>query len=334
MKNKNFTLRSVKPEKQILGKTKIFDKNIIILTGVLVVMFFVLPYKSLSTEILIFAIGAMGFNLLMGYTGMLSFAQCSIFGGGAYFAGYLMIKFNIPPLLGLLGGAVFGAGLALVIGFLAIRKRGTYLALLTLALAQVVFHIAFQMKSITGGDDGLLGVPRRNIVLFPGIELNIQSHFSFFIFALTVFMICFVFIKRVVNSPLGHVLISIKENQDRTEAVGYNAKYYKLWAFCIAGFITGLAGALYALYMRMVPITTLELRTSDEFVLISLVGGLGSLYGPITGAFIVKVATEIFSQFMQRWMLLIGLLFIGTVLYMKRGIWGIIYEIREKRGAK
>jgi len=317
-----------------LGKKKpLADREIWILAGLLLFLPFVMPYQSLPAEILIYALGAVSFNILMGFTGLLSFGQGALFGAGAYMTGLIMVNLGWHPLLALLCACLIGGATAFVVGYFSIRQVGIYFVMLTLAFNQLAFFIVYQWKGLTGGDDGLLEVPRPDLTLFPGVEIPIQTNFQFFLFVWVVFILAFIVIRRIINSPFGRILVAVKENPDRATAVGYNIKHYKLAAFVISGFFTGLAGGLYALFMKMVPITAVELFTSTDFIIMSLLGGLGSLYGPIVGAIIVKIASEILSEIWARWLFVLGLTFIVFVLFMRGGVWGLLTAIREKRKA-
>ena len=317
-----------------LGKKKpLVDREILVLAVLLIFLPFVLPYKSLTAEILIYALGAVSFNILLGYTGMLSFGQGALFGAGAYMTGLMLIHLGLHPLLALLCACLIGAATAFVIGFFAIRQVGIYFVMLTLAFNQLVFFIAYQLKGVTGGDDGLLDVPRPDFSILPGIEIPIQTNLQFFLFVWVIFILSIIVIRRILNSSFGRVLVAIKENPERATAVGYNIQHYKLTAFVVSGFFTGLAGGLYALFMRMVPITAVELFTSTDFIIMSLLGGLGSLYGPIVGAIIVKIASEIMSGIWARWLLVLGVTFIVCILFMRRGVWGLVTTVVEKRRA-
>lgn len=314
-------------------KQPLVDREIWILAGLVFLLFFVLPYKTLASEILIYALGAVSFNILLGFTGMLSFGQGALFGTGAYMAGLLLIHLGLHPLLALLCSCLMGALTALIIGLFSIRQVGIYFVMLTLAFNQLVFFIVYQWKNLTGGDDGLLGVPRPDLSLFPGVAIPIQTNLQFFVFVWIIFILAIIAIRRVLNSPFGRILMAVKENPERATAVGYNIRHYKLAAFVISGFFTGLAGGLYALFMKMVPITAVELFTSTDFIVMSLLGGLGSLYGPIIGAVIVKIASEFLSEIWARWTLILGLAFILCVLFMRGGVWGLLTATLQKRKA-
>ena len=315
-----------------LGKKQpLVDREIIVLALILLCLPFILPYKSLSPEILIYALGAVSFNILLGFTGMLSFGQGALFGAGAYMTGLTLIHIHLHPLLALLCACIIGAAIAFVIGYFSIRQVGIYFVMLTLAFNQLVFFIVYQWKGLTGGDDGLLNVPRPDFSILPGVQVPIQTNLQFFLLVWVIFILSIIFIRRILNSSFGRVLVAIKENPDRASAVGYNIQHYKLAAFVISGFFTGLAGGLYALFMRMVPITAVELFTSTDFIIMSLLGGLGSLYGPIAGAVIIKITSEIVSEIWARWLLVMGVTFIVCILFMRNGVWGLVTTVLEKR---
>ena len=311
----------------------LIDREILVLAAVLLLLPFILPYKSLTSEILIYALGAVAFNILLGYTGMLSFGQGALFGAGAYMTGLMLIHLQVHPLAALLCACLIGAATASIIGFFSIRQVGIYFVMLTLAFNQLVFFIVYQWRGLTGGDDGLLDVPRPDFSIFSGVELPIRTNLQFFIFVWVIFMLSIVIIRRVLNSSFGRVLVAIKENPERAAAIGYNIQHYKLAAFVVSGFFTGLAGGLYALFMRMVPITAAELSTSTDFIIMSLLGGLGSLYGPIAGAVIIKIASEIVSEIWARWLFIMGVTFIVCILFMPGGVWGLVSSFKEKRKA-
>ena len=311
-------------------KTGLVDRHILIVSGLSLLLYFILPFRTLPTEILVFALGAVSFNILLGYTGLLSFGQGAFFGSGAYAAGLLLIHFHWHPLLILLLSAFLAASIAAVIGFLSIRQVGIYFVMLTLAFNQLVYFIVYQWKSLTGGDDGLLNIARPDLSVLPGLTVPLQTNFQFFIFVWAIFIVVLVVIRRITDSPFGRILVAIRENPDRGRAVGYNIFHYKLLAFIISGFFTGLAGGLYTLFLKMVPITTVDIITSSDFVIMSLVGGTRSLYGPILGAAIIKIASEFLSQIWSRWMIVLGLIFVSFVLFMRGGLWGLLLNLRKK----
>jgi branched-chain amino acid transport system permease protein len=307
--------------------TPLVDREIGILAGLVLLLPLVLPYKTLSAEILIYALGAVSFNILLGFTGMLSFGHGALFGVGAYTAGLLLKNLSWHPLASLLAGALGGGITAFLMGLLSIQRIGLYFVMLTLAFNQLVFFLAYQWKEVTGGDDGLLNVPRPDLTIFGGVSVPIQTSTEFFVFVWFVFILCMILIRRILCSPFGRVLVAIKENPDRARAIGYNLRHYKLLAFSISGLFTGLAGGLYALFMKMVPITATELVTSTDFIVMSLLGGLGSMQGPIIGAVIVKIASEVISEIWPRWLLVLGLTFIVFVLFIRGGVWALVMGV-------
>jgi len=323
-------------EKSIGKKKPLIDREILILGGLLLLLPFVLPFKSLPAEILIYALGAVSFNILLGYTGLLSFGQAAFFGGGAYLTGILLIHSGWHPAVVLILSGGIGALFAAVIGFLSIQQVGIYFVMLTLAFNQLAFFLAYQWKSVTGGDDGLMNVPRVDFSLLPGLKISLQSNLAFFLFVWAIFLVSFIVIRRIIYSPFGRILLAIRDNPNRARAVGYNITLYKLAAFMISGFFTGVAGGLFALFMKMVPITAIELLTSTDFIIMTLVGGTGSLYGPVIGALVTKVASEILSELWARWLFVLGAIFVAFVLFMRGGIWGLFAvswgKFRSRRG--
>jgi branched-chain amino acid transport system permease protein len=307
-----------------LGKKKpLVDREILLFAGLLLLLPFVLPFKSLAAEILIYGLGAVSFNILLGYTGLLSFGQAAFFGGGAYVTGILLVQWGWHPGIVLALSGLIGAVFAAIIGFLSIQQVGIYFVMLTLAFNQLAFFLAYQWKSVTGGDDGLMNVPRPGFSLLPGLKFSIQSNLQFYLFVWVIFLISFALIRRILHSPFGRVLLSIRDNPSRARAVGYNITLYKLAAFVISGFFTGVAGGLFALFMKMVPITAIELLTSTDFIIMTLLGGTGSLYGPVIGALVTKIASEVLSDLWARWLFILGVIFVVFVLFMRGGIWGL-----------
>jgi|APFre7841882654_1041346.scaffolds.fasta_scaffold12001_5 branched-chain amino acid transport system permease protein len=317
-------------EKSLGKKKSLLDREILILAGLLLLLPWVLPFKSLPAEILIYGLGAVSFNILLGYTGLLSFGQAAFFGSGAYLTGLFLIHWGWHPALILILSGIVGALFAAVIGFLSIQQVGIYFVMLTLAFNQLAFFLAYQWKTVTGGDDGLMNVPRPDFSLLPGFKISLQSNLEFFLFVWVIFIGSFILIRRIIYSPFGRILLAIRDNPNRARAVGYNITLYKLVAFIISGFFTGLAGGLFALFMKMVPVTAIDLLTSTDFIIMTLLGGTGSLYGPVIGALVTKVASEILSELWARWLFILGVIFVGFVLFMRGGIWGLFVAIWNK----
>jgi branched-chain amino acid transport system permease protein len=274
------------------------------------------PVKLLQ-EILIWAIFAMSLDLLMGYAGMVSFGHSAFFGIGGYVAALALAK--SPGLVSALVVPALAAGLAaLVIGFFSIRVSGVYFIMLTLAFSQMFYAYAFQVSWL-GAEDGLVGIPRPGV---PGVDLtNIRSFHGYL---LTLFVLVAVALWRVVRSPFGHVLRGIHENEARMEAVGYAVDRYKLVAFVIAGVFAGLAGSLYAQFNGSITPDAFFWTTSGEALLMVIIGGTGTLGGPVLGAAAFILLQSLVSTYTERWMLILGVTFILFVLFAPGGIVGAL----------
>jgi branched-chain amino acid transport system permease protein len=286
---------------------------------------FVVPYTSLATQMLVYGLFALGFNLLYGYTGLLSFGHAAYWGLGAYGTGIALAKLKWTSLwaalaLGMTTAALGGA----VIGFFALRRRGIYFAMLTLAFAQLLYFIAFHLADVTGGDDGLRGIPQLPLGLF-GLSLSLKSPLAFYYFALAWAALAVAGLRRVLDSPFGAVLAAIRENADRATACGYNVSRVKLVAFVLSALITGLAGALDALRLNVVPVEALYWSTSGQVVIMTLLGGAGTFFGPFVGAGTYLVLGDRLSLVLtDSWPLVIGAVFVVFVLFLPKGIWGTL----------
>jgi len=279
------------------------------------------PYKALASEILIFALFAMAYDLVLGYAGMLSFGHAAFFGLGAYSAGIILIRVYPSVLLALLGGVIISSMGAFLIGLLSIRRRGIYFTMVTLAFAQMFYFIAFKWTALTGGDDGLQGVPRPSLG-----PLNLTSEINLYYFILFFVVISMVICFRVINSPFGKTLQALRENKDRAMSIGYDVNKFRLLVFVISGCFSGLAGALYALLLNFVPLSSLYWATSGEVVVMTIVGGMGTLFGPILGAFGIILLRDIISNFTESWSFIMGLLFVASVMGFRGGIVGIVRD--------
>jgi branched-chain amino acid transport system permease protein len=270
---------------------------------------------AIATEIWIFAIFGLGANLLMGYTGLLSFGQATFFGSAAYVAGYLLKNhgFNVFAALG--AGTGVGAVSALLVGYLCVQRSGIYFIMLTFALNQLFYFIAYQWTTVTGGEDGMPGVPRPE---FLGIDFG--NPLAYYVFVSVLFLATLWLMKRIVESPLGKILVAIRENELRAQAVGYNVPRFKLLAFVIAGAFSGAAGVLYAMLFGIVPLEAISFVFSGNVVFATLIGGSGSLYGPIIGSFVFIWLSESVSTLWARWPLLLGVAFVIVVLFFRGGV--------------
>ncbi len=282
---------------------------------------FVVPSEVLATEILIFALAAIGCNLLLGYTGLLSFGQALFFGAGAYFAGLMSIHLPFGLFTVLLISTVAGAAIAVVVGFFSIRRAGIYFVMLTLAFGQLGYYIAFLAEPLTGGEDGLLDVVRPSLTIPFIAKFDFATNTSFYYVTAVTFVLAFTLLRRLVDSPLGSVLRAIKQNEARAEAIGYQVRLYKIAVFAFSGAVTSLSGALYALMLNFAPLSNIDIETSEVILFMCVLGGLGSLYGSILGAVIFLLASDFFAELWPRWMLLLGLMLVMIMLYMPGGLW-------------
>jgi len=274
-------------------------------------------YPIFLMKALCFALFACALNLLLGYAGLLSFGHAAFFGGAAYVTGYVMTVLSWPVEAGLLAGTVFGLVLGVVFGGLAIRRQGLYFTMVTLALAQMVFFLCLQIKA-TGGEDGLQGIPRGQ--LFGVLDLNQSLNLYYVVFA--IFLAGFVFIYRVVHSPFGNVLKAIRENEPRAISLGYNAERHKLVAFILSAGLAGLAGSTKAIVFQLASLTDVHWSMSGEVVLMTLVGGMGTLLGPVVGAVFVVSLDNLLAPFGSWFTVVMGVIFVACVLLFKKGFVG------------
>ncbi|WP_436255486.1 branched-chain amino acid ABC transporter permease [Neorhizobium sp. LjRoot104] len=290
---------------------------------ILAPMFF---YPIFLMKLLCFALFACAFNLLLGYTGLLSFGHATFFGGAAYFTAHVVKEWGFPPELGILTGVVGAALLGLVMGFFAIRRQGIYFAMITLALSQMFFFFCLQAK-FTQGEDGIQSVPRGH--LFGFIDLNSSTNMYYFV--LGVFLVGMVIIWRFINSPFGMILRSIRENEPRAISLGYSVARYKLGAFVMSAALAGLAGGLKALVFQFATLTDVAWQMSGEVILMTLLGGIGTLIGPIFGAGLVVTLQNYLATSDFPVTIITGVVFMVCVLVFRRGIIGEFYASRLGR---
>jgi branched-chain amino acid transport system permease protein len=276
-------------------------------------------YPVFLMKVLCFALFALAFNLLIGYVGLLSFGHAMFFGFAAYISAYSVKQLGFPTELGILAGTAVAAALGVVAGLIAIRRQGIYFAMVTLALAQMVFFFCLQAK-FTGGEDGIQAVPRRPLFGF----INIANDLTFYYVVLAIFAIGFLIIHRTIHSPFGQVLKAIRENEPRAISLGYRVDHYKLLAFVLSATLAGLAGATKAIVFQLASLTDVTWQMSGEVVLMTLVGGMGTVFGPIAGAAVIITMQNYLAGFGE-WVLVIqGAIFVVTVLLFRRGIVGEI----------
>ena len=290
----------------------------------------ILPYYALGTEIVLFALAAVAFDLCLGYTGVMMFCQASFFGTGVYVTSLTLIHVSQNIFVAVSCGVAAAALLSLLFGWLASTRSGSYSVLLTLAFNELIYFVAYQWSDLTGGDDGLIGVPRPNLEI-PGIfSINLQSSLAFYIFAAAVFLISFMIIRRITLSPFGAVLKGIRENEVRAQAVGYNVRLYKVAVFVLGGMFMGLAGSLYCMHINFAGIHSVHFETSGNIVMMVLIGGMGTLIGPVIGAGLITIASDFASTLWDRWLIIQGVVFILFVLFARGGIWGILESVKER----
>lgn len=300
-----------------------------VLGGLVLLVAPLLVYPVLLMKILCFALFACAFNLLLGFAGLLSFGHAAFFGGAAFLCGHALKVWELSPLVGLLVATAGAAGAGLVMGLLSIRRQGIYFAMVTLALAQMLFFF-FLQSPLTGGEEGLQGVPRGHLL---GVDLT--DDLSMYYAVATIFAMAFALVYRTVNSPYGQILKAIRENEPRAVSLGYNVNHYKLQAFVLSAALTGLAGALKTLVFKFATLTDAHWHTSGEVILMTLVGGMGTLLGPVVGAsVIVTLQNELADKVGPLVKVIMGLIFIACVLVLRRGVVGEIQAILRNMRSK
>ncbi|MFA6020672.1 MAG: branched-chain amino acid ABC transporter permease [Rhodospirillales bacterium] len=276
---------------------------------------------------LCFALFAAAFNLLLGYVGLLSFGHAMFFGFASYVTAHAAKEWGFSPELAILAGVATAAALGLVTGWLAIRRSGIYFAMVTLAFSQMMFFVAIQAP-FTHGEDGIQGVPRGHLLGF--IDLN--DSLAMYYFVLAVFVASLLFIHRIVTSPFGQVLKAIRDNEPRAISLGYEVERYKLLAFVLSAALAGLAGSMKSVVFQLASLADVHWHASGEVVLMTLLGGVGTVFGPTVGAFLV-VAIQNYLSETGSWVTIIqGVIFILCVLMFRRGMAGMLGPMMKKRG--
>lgn len=304
--------------------------RVLAVTLVLILFPWVMPYEALAINILIFGLFAVGYNLLFGYTGLLSFGHAAFFGIGSYFTGMSIVYLSMPWYLAILTGVIASLIGGLLIGLLAIRTRGIYFAMVTLALGQIVYYAFYKADKWTGGENGLRGVKVAEIDIF-GVSLNFVDPITKY-YVLLVFVVAALwFVSRVLASPFGAVIEAIRENEKRAAACGFDVTRTKLLAFVISAGICGLAGCLRAIHLSIVPVDSLHYLQSGQVVMMSLLGGMGTFFGPFVGAGVLLYLEDVITTLTKHWMAIVGAIFIFFVLFFPKGIWGTILHRIERR---
>ena len=310
-------------------KTKLstLDKISLVIVALLaIVPFQGIVYDLFMMKVFCFAIFAASLNLLLGFAGLLSFGHAAFFGTGAYITAYVMKEWGLTPEIGLILGVLCSTVLGYVFGALAIRRQGIYFAMITLALAQVIYFLATQVP-FTNGEDGIQGVPRGKFLGF----IDLSTSTPMYYFALAVFIAAFFLIKRIVNSPFGQVLKSIRENEPRAISLGYDVNRYKLIAFTLSAGLAGLGGGLKSLVLQLASLSDVFWHTSGEAVLMTILGGIGTLWGPVAGAAIIVNLQNYLANLGGWSTITTGIIFVVCVLAFRRGIVGeIAYRLKIK----
>ena len=306
-------------------------RNGLLLFAAFVAVMLVLPflggYPLFLMKVLCFALFACAFNLLIGFVGLLSFGHAMFFGLAAYVSGHVVkvLGWNIE--MGILAGAAVAAVLGLITGAIAIRRQGIYFAMVTLALSQMVYFYCLQAP-FTGGEDGIQSIPRTKLF---GI-IDMKNDFTMYYFVLAIFVLCFALIYRTIHSPFGQVLKAIRENEPRAISLGYQVDRYKLLAFVLSATLTGVAGAIKAQVFQLASLTDVTWQMSGEVVLMTLVGGMGTVFGPVVGAAVI-IGMQNYLASLGEWVLVVqGLIFVIVVLLFRKGIVGEIADRFKRKG--
>ena len=307
------------------------ESKLPLLLGVLFVLGLIAPfavYPTFLMKILCYGLFACAFNLLLGFAGLLSFGHAAFLGTAGYVCGLMMRDLGVTPELGILAGTVSAGLLGWLFGWLAIKRTGIYFAMITLALAQMVFFLAIQVKA-TGGEDGLQGVPRGN--LFGIVDLSDNLAMYYLVFA--IFCIGFFIIYRTIHSPFGQILKAIRENEPRAISLGYDVNKFKLIAFVISAALAGTAGATKTLVFQLASLSDVHWHASGEVVLMTLLGGLGTILGPLVGAATIVALQTQLADSVGSWVTVImGAIFVLCVLSFRRGIVGELQALVKRSG--
>ncbi len=285
-------------------------------------------YPVFLMKVLCFALFASAFNLLIGYVGLLSFGHAMFFGFAAYVMGHTVKVLGWPTEAGLLAATLAAGAIGAVVGLIAIRRQGIYFAMVTLALAQMVYFYCLQ-SPFTGGEDGIQAIPRRPLF---GV-IDIANDLTLYYVVLAIFLAGFALINRTIHSPFGQVLKAIRENEPRAISLGYHVNRYKLVAFTLSAALAGLAGATKAIVFQLASLTDVQWQMSGEVVLMTLVGGLGTVLGPSVGAAVI-ITMQNYLKGLGEWVLVIqGLIFVATVMLFRRGVVGEIAALLKRTPA-
>jgi len=302
----------------------------VILTGILIILPFTLPYTALANEVLIFSLVAVSFDLCLGYTGIMMFCQAAIWGTGLYATALTLLHFTQNIFAAIFFGVLSATILAVIVGAIATKRAHTYMVLITMAFSELIYFIAYQWDDVTGGSDGLTGIPRPNLEIPGIISIDLQAQLNYYFFILFFFLLSFIIIKRITISPFGRILQGIRENEARAQSIGYNTRIYKIVVFGIAGMFMGLSGSLYVMLVRYAHISNVGIDISGNIIMMELIGGMGTLFGPILGAFLFTITADIASAYWDRWLIILGVICIVFVLFARGGIWVLMRDLGKR----
>jgi branched-chain amino acid transport system permease protein len=286
------------------------------------------PTKALATEIVIFALFGLAFNILFGYTGLLSFGHSAFFGLGAYGCSLYLKLLGLDIWQSLAIAMLLTAVVAIIMGSLCLKLHGLAFAFVTLAFSELIYFICFQWRSLTGGDDGLTLIPVPEVSIPYIFSFGLKSPLTRYYFFLGVVVAAYILIYLILSSPFGKVLVGIRENPERASFLGYNVSVYRLISFALSGLFSGLAGALFSLHLNFVPIEAMHWSMSGQVVIIALIGGTRYFLGPAIGSLVLLLVEDLTNIWFEHWELVAGLFFVGVVLFMPEGVWGLYDKLR------
>ncbi|MBS4214327.1 branched-chain amino acid ABC transporter permease [Neobacillus rhizophilus] len=298
---------------------------LLFLIMVFVPFFLSIFYVNLLTEIFILGVFALSLNILVGQTGMVSLGHAAFFGAGAYAAGLAAIHVSTNTFLSIAAGLLAAFLLAVIIGLFSTKANGFYFLMLTLACSQIVYSIIYQWRTVTGGSNGLTGIAPIDL----GANIVLSNQVWVYYFILVVFTIVLFLINRFLHSPLGSVLIGIRENEERMKSIGYNTALYKNISFIIAGTLGGLSGSLYVIFNGFISPAEVYWTASGSVLIMVLIGGAGTLWGPVIGAAFIVILETLISSYMENWMMIIGAVFIIFVIFAPDGMVGIFNALKK-----
>jgi branched-chain amino acid transport system permease protein len=313
---------TVAPETVSSNRTRL--TALLVLVAMIAFPFFVSSYpRQLVAEIYIFAIFAMSLDLLLGYTGLMSLGHAAFFGLGAYTVTILAAQFDVNAWIGVVAGiGVAGLGAA-IIGFFCVRTTGISFLMLTLAFSQLIYSVALKWRDLTGGSDGIAMPDRPSF-----FGLSLSDSLTLYLMALLFFVLAYLGLRRLLQSPLGRAFVGIRENEPRMLAIGYRTRAYKLLSFVIAGSFAGFAGGLYAIFNTFISPDAMYWTASGDVLIMVMLGGAGTLIGPVIGTGLFLLMKNVVSSYSEHWMLIIGVVFITCVMFFPGGIWGTLRHVR------